>query len=331
MKITQTVFSSHAYFLIESPSGLLITLSELGAGIHDLVYKGRHLIASPEDKGVYEHSTGYFGKSVGRVAGRLKNHVLPYRGKEFPLVPNEGSTTLHGGSTGFSFRPFKSDIELLEEGCRVDFYLFSPDGDDGFPGDLTLRIRYIVFANEPRFRIETKAVSEKGSLFGYTNHVYWNLNGKGDVLSHVLSIDADAVMEYSGHLIPERFVPLSPELDFRAGKKIGKDVFSKKLIASPFNGYDHAFRFAPGEGEKILLRGDDLSLHVSTSFSGVQFYSDGAFPQDKTILTNGEEHARFAGAALEPSFSTVELEKMLIAPGGIQRTYIDYLLKEESK
>lgn len=331
MKITQAVHKSGAYIMLESHAGLSLSLSELGAGIYDVSYKGRHLVETPLDKDLYELSRGYYGKSVGRTAGRIKGGILPFEGRECLLDVNGLGCTLHGGKEGFSFRRFRSDIELLEKGVRVDFYLLSPDGEGGYPGELTLRIRYVLSDERPSFRIETKAVAKGDSLLNFTNHSYWNLDGDGNVLAHKLKIDCDAAMEYGKGLIPLGYRPIARPLDFTSFKEIGADIDDPSLIEGPTGGYDHSFRFrkeAP-EKDRVVLKGRELELHVSTSLPSVQVYSDN-FGDADMDLQRGGKWTRFGAVAIEPSFAPNDFEAMKIPSGTTQRTYIQYDFTEAS-
>lgn len=329
MKITQAVHGGSAYFVVESRSGLTLILSEVGAGIYDCLYKGRHLVETPRDHDIYERSTGYYGKSVGRVAGRLKGGILSFEGKEYLLEQNNGNNCLHGGTSGFAFKKWRSDIELLEKGtCRVDFYLTSPDGEGGFPGELTVRVRYLLSDVEPTFRIETKAVAKGDSLLSFTNHSYWNLNGEGTIEEHELAIRSHEAMMYGEGLIPLGYADVSPALDFAEGKKIGQDLHDPEILDGVTGGYDHSFKFdTKDERDRVVLKGQDLELHISTSFPGVQVYTDN-FGVAGLPLNRGGSWERFGAVALEPSFSPLDVNDYAIRDGATQRAFIEYRLEE---
>lgn len=221
----------------------------------------------------YESRDGYLGACVGRVANRLGGAAFTLNGVTYPLAKNNGNNHLHGGLRGFD--QYIWQAEALEDGIR--FSRISPDGEEGYPGKLTVSVTYRVV--QDGFQMEYDAVSDRDTLCSLTNHTYWNLTGDGSALDHVLQIHADRFLENSEECLPTgKILPVEgTPFDFRQPKKIGRDIGAADVNLKNGSGYDHNFCL-PETGALIraaVLQSEKsgISMAVDTTMPGVQLYT----------------------------------------------------------
>ena len=191
-------------YRLRTPSGGELRLLDLGAAVQgyrlDAGDPGSEVIVGFDDlDDVLAVRKAYFGAVVGRYANRLAAARITVDGREYTLSANEGATCLHGGAEGFDSRVWR----VVEESAdAVAFELASPDGDQGFPGELTARARYGVL--DGGFALELSAVTQAPTVALLTAHVYANLDldGAGTIDDQVLTVDADAYVPVDADLIP---------------------------------------------------------------------------------------------------------------------------------
>ena len=163
------------------------------------------------------------GKSVGRVAGRIARGRMTVDGEEYRLETNNGRNHLHGGSKGFANLPWESRVE----GNRVVFSLLSPDGDQGYPGELAVEAVYD-FDDEDSLEVTYLARSSRTTAVNLTNHLYWNLAGEGSgrtILDHELQLNCSKALEMDAEQIPTgRLIDVAgTPLDFTSFRRFGDD------------------------------------------------------------------------------------------------------------
>ena len=221
----------------------------------------------------YETHDGYLGACVGRVANRIGGAEFTLNGKMYPLAKNDGQNHLHGGLRGFD--KYVWDAEILEDG--VKFSRVSPDMEEGYPGNLAVSVTYRV--ENGAFTITYDAKSDRDTLCNLTNHSYFNLNGGGSALSHVLQINTDQFLENSNQCMPTGKI-LSVDgtpFDFRAPKPVGQDIGANDQQLQNCGGYDHNFCL-PDTGdlyEAAVLSSpkSGITMKTLTTMPGVQLYT----------------------------------------------------------
>ena len=236
----------------------------------------------------YEQDTTYLGATVGRSANRIAKGKFTLNGKDYVLACNNGNNHLHGGETGFTHRVWS--ISRFE-GNRVELTLFSPDGEDGYPGNLMVKVTYELA--DAALNIRYWAQSDEDTLCNLTNHSYFNLGGvgSGDILGHRAQIYADAITEVDDELIPTGNRPsvAGTPFDFRSEHTIGE------RLCESFTGYDHNFIFANalmGVAADIELphvatfKSDVRTMEVYTDQPGAQLYT-GNFLDGKPDFKGG--------------------------------------------
>ncbi len=189
----------------------------------------------------YIAKTAYFGAIIGRYANRIAHGSFQLDGKTYSIPKNDGDNTLHGGIIGFDKVVWKA--HEIKNGIELTYV--SKDGDQGFPGALTTTVRYMLDGND--LRIEYSATTDKDTVLNLTNHSYFNLEGqaKGDVLRHVVKINASKITPVDATLIPTgelKSVEGTP-FDFRVAHAIGERIDAN----------DEQLRFGMGYDENFVL------------------------------------------------------------------------------
>lgn len=223
----------------------------------------------------------YLGAIIGRYANRIANGTFTLDGKTYTLPKNNGSNTLHGGVKR-TFDKVVWDDEALGNGQNgVVFTYLSKDGEEGFPGNLKIKVTYTL-TDENELVVDYEATTDKATPINVTQHSYFDLAGEGtgNILNHELMLNADRFTPVNSNLIPTgelRPVKGTP-LDFTTSTKIGAridDPYDQLVLAK---GYDHNFVInRKGDGLVLAARVYDPTsgrvLEVSTTQPGIQFYT----------------------------------------------------------
>eukprot|EP01071_Lankesteria_metandrocarpae_P012693 Lankesteria_metandrocarpae@DN6171_c0_g1_i1.p1 len=247
----------------------------------------------------------YFGATVGRYANRIENGKFAIDGSVYQVKTNQFGNCLHGGPDGFDKRRWKIDSS---SSSSVTFQMTSPDGDQGFPGELQSVVTYTL-GEDNGVRINFKAQSTKPTVVNMTNHAYFHLDGadSGHTIHNMkLQIDSDEMMPVSEQGLPSSSEPVKVDgtsFDFKKGKTIGEDMmkdFQKKT-----KGYDHGFVL---KSTRDLLKpvatvhsiDNKLRMDVHTSSPALQFYG-GNWLSGQPKRTGGV-YDDYSGLALEIGF-----------------------------
>lgn len=254
-------------YTLKNRNGMAVTVLTFGATVQKicLPVRGemRDVCLGYDDPDSYYTQDGYLGATVGRICNRIGGAHFTLNGKEYRLPANENGNQLHGGPAALSHRLWSAEVQ----DNAVIFSCLSPDGDDGYPGNIQVWVRYALDENNG-LEITYGAISDQDTYFGMTNHTYFNLNGSGSVLDNTLQLDADSYTPPDAQLIPTgEIVPVAgTPLDFRKSKPLGQD-FEKAGL------YDNNF-VLNGDGMKkaARLESQDLILDMETTQRCVQVY-----------------------------------------------------------
>lgn len=301
---------------LRSLSGVEAEVLTYGAVLHALRVPGRSradhdnvVLALPDVKHYAAHDS-YFGAVVGRYANRIAGGTFSLEGIEYRIPVNDRGHALHGGPEGFDRRVWSATpLRRVDGAVAVRMSLFSPDGDQGFPGALAANVTYALHP-DGTLAFEYSALTSKPTVVNLTQHAYFNLSGDPGrgVLDHLLTVDADAFLPVSAG-IPLRDAPVSvagTPFDFTKPRPIGERIAELDPQLVEAGGYDHCWalhraRFAPALLRRAA-RLEDLAsgrvMEVRTTEPGMQVYSgnhlDGS-AQDAL----GRPLRRFAGVCLE--------------------------------
>ena len=253
---------------------------------------------------LYDRQQVYLGATIGRYANRIANAHLPYPNGDRQLVASQGCNLLHGGQVGFD----KQRWSILEHSLRhVRFLLNSPDGDQGFPGNLDIEVTYTL-DDDNSLSVRMRARSDQLTPVNLTNHAYFNLDGvNGDVRQHQLQVRAARMLPIDGAGIPLGDIASvdGTGFDFRHPKRLAQDFLQdeQQKIAK---GYDHSFVLdAAGtqtdDWAARLTSGDGrLTLELATTLPALQLYTGNYLAG--TPARDGGEYRDYSGVALEPQF-----------------------------
>ena len=309
---------------IQNNCGLSVTLCNFGArliAIHapDRDGKPADVCLGFDTLEDYQTRSGYLGATIGRWGNRIGGASFELNGKTYSLYANNGKNTLHGGKVGFDKKFW--DYEVLGRDS-VRFTYVSPDMEEGFPGTLKTEVTYSV-EDDGSLVIDYRAVSDQDTVVNLTNHVYFNLAGKGTVHDHLLFVDADFVTGVKEDLIPDGvFIPVdNTPYDLRTPRMIG-DSLEMTGISPMFDnakGYDINYVLKGSGLREVAVLSHPASgreLRVLTDQPGVQVYSGQGL---KGAAKNGAAYKPYSGIALEtqhlpdsvhhPHFPTTVLKK----------------------
>jgi len=243
----------------------------------------------------------FFGATVGRYGNRIAKGKFSIDGKEYSLFLNNGPNSLHGGKVGFNRKVWKAEPVKVAHGAAVKFTYVSADGEEGYPGTLTVHVTYEL-ADDNAVKIAYHAETDQPTVVNLTNHSYFNLSGagSGDILKEVLQLDADHYTPVDSTLIPTgelKSVEGTP-FDFRKPTAIG----ARNSQIPAIDGYDHNFVLngTSGKVRKIGSVADPASgrsMEIWTSEPGVQLYV--SIGLDGKITGNGGAYNKFGALCLE--------------------------------
>ncbi len=272
-------------YTLTNSGGLVCKVMTYGAVITELDVPDRagkpgDVVLGFDNLPQYIRESPCFGAVVGRVANRIAKGRFVVDGKTYSLAINNPPNTLHGGTRGFDKVVWKAEAMEAPDGPAIVFNHVSPDGDEGFPGALSVRMTYTL-TNGNELRIDYEATTDKATPVNLTNHSYFNLACKGDVLGHVLQLKARQYTPVDAGLIPTGAIAdvAGGPLDFTKPKPIGRDI---QAFSGSTRGYDHNF-VIDGGGRGLVLAArvvepvSGRSLDVTTDQPGVQLYTSNGF------------------------------------------------------
>ncbi len=289
-------------FTLTHPSGISATVSELGATLRTLSVPDRDgkveniLVGFGTPEGWLQNSP-FFGSTVGRYANRIALGKFTLDGKEYSLATNNGPNHLHGGVSGFDKAIWKS--EAAGE-SSVRFTYLSLDGEEGYPGNLSVAVEYTLGERSLTWR--ATATTDKPTPVNLTNHAYFNLSGDPatPVIDHVLRIDAERYLPVDETNIPTgELAPVaSTGFDFTTPTPIGEN------LAKMDGGFDHNFVLNEQQGLRpaalVLDPASGRSMELSTDQPGLQLYLSSPFGKRNSAFCLEPQH--FPNSPNRPDF-----------------------------
>jgi len=275
-------------YTLSNKKGMEVSITNFGATVvtlkvPDRAGKAADIVLGYDTLDGYENGTSYFGATVGRYGNRIGGGKFSLDGKTYTLPKNNGENTLHGGIVGFNKKVWKAGEIAAKGGEVLEMSYLSPDGEEGFPGNLSAKVVFTVPAERNELSIEYSATTDKDTVLNLTNHSYFNLagEGNGDILDHVLTLHAKQFTPVDKSLIPtgELAAVAGTPLDFNTPTAIGKridDTYEQLVFGK---GYDHNWVLTGSRDGKLSLAAEAYDpksgrkLEVLTTEPGVQFYS----------------------------------------------------------
>ncbi len=313
MKITMRPFGKLSdgreavLYTITNQAGASVSLTNYGAAVTALKVPDREgklvdVVLGCETAADQERQTASLGATPGRHANRIGKGEFILNEKHYQLCKNNGENHLHGGKEGFDKKLWNHSVQ----GERVVFSRLSPDGEEGYPGNLLCSVAYSL-DEENQLLMEYCALSDEDTVVNLTNHSYFNLNGhdSGSVLEQELKIYSDSFTENDAGCLPTGKIILveGTPFDFRQWKAIGQDINAVDPNLKNGSGYDHNF-ILDLEGEFSLCAeafSPKTGIHMSmyTTQPGVQLYTANFLQDGQAKGKHGVFYGRREGFCLE--------------------------------
>lgn len=302
--------TSVSQVLLTNKNGVSVNVISYGGIITSIETQDKNgdfanIVLGMDDIAAYEAGNPYYGAIIGRYGNRIANGKFTLNGVEYQLAKNNGENHLHGGLNGFDRKNWTLTPFTTENSAGVTLTLVSPDGDQGYPGELDMAVTYVL-TNNNTLDMTFSATTDKATIVNMTQHTYFNLAGAGSILDHQLTIPAKTITPVDAGLIPTgELMPVAgTPFDFTAAKTIGKDIEQKDQQLEYGLGYDHNFVLKEQADDELVTAATVVepksgrTLTVLTDEPAVQFYS-GNF-MDGSTSRDGKPFEFRTGFCLEP-------------------------------
>ncbi|MEX5748205.1 aldose epimerase family protein [Massilia sp. X63] len=318
-------------FTLTNAKGMVARIIDFGGIITELHAPDREgrladVVLGFDTLAPYQGESPYFGALIGRYGNRIAKGRFTLDGRDYQLPVNNGNNHLHGGAPGFD----KVKWDAAIEGDSLRLAYVSPDGEQGYPGRLDVRVVYEL-NDDNELVVRFHAVTDQPTPVNLTQHSYFNLAGAGHILGHLLGIDADAFVAIDAESIPTgALAPVEgTPFDFRTPQPIGARIGEDDVQLRNGQGYDHCFALNKPQG-KAMTRAARVHEPVSgrvlelfTEEPGVQFYSGNFL--DGSLAGKGQVYAHRSGFCLEPqhfpdSPNQPQFPNTILRPGEVYRT-----------
>jgi len=302
-------------FTLTNVSGAHVSVMELGAAVTEVWVPDRAgkladvVLGYGKASDYITNNSPQFGLVIGRYANRIVGGRFTLGGVEYKLATQgRSNSSMHGGPQGFGTRLWRGSRVRTADGQGVRFTLVSPDGDQGFPGQMTVTVTYS-WTDDNRLIVDYQAVTTKPTVVNLTQHSYFNLSGadNGDVLGHNLKLFADFYMDALPDNTPTgeiRAVKNTP-FDFSAGKPIGRDLMANDPQMVQNRGYNvhyvlrrSTIRGALADAALLSDAASGRTLRIQTTEPGVMLYTANFISTDR-VMKGGVKYPLRAGVALE--------------------------------
>lgn len=323
-------------YTMKNSNGMTVKLTNYGATLVSIVTPDKDgnfadIIAGFDSLSGYVNDNSFIGVTVGRYANRIGKGKFKIDDREYQLTINDGNNHLHGGVKGFHKLVWDSEIVTDDTSSYVVMKLHSPDGYEGYPGNVDVKVKFSLNDNNDLL-IEYAGTTDKPTILNLTNHAYYNLSGnfENTILDHILTINADNFTPIDSELIPTgEIAPVeNTPMDFRKPTAVGAHINEDYIQLKYGKGYDHnwALNEYDGNVRKAVTLSDPKSgrvLEIFTDQPGMQFYS-GNFLNATITGKGGIKYNYRTALCLEPQFFPDSPNKdnfasPLLKPGDIYR------------
>lgn len=295
--------------ILRNRRGMEVGLSDYGARVVSILVPDKN--GKPVDvvlgfnsiDDYLEAVESFYGVTVGRYANRIANGSFTLEGKEYQIPPNNGPNALHGGNDSFNKRVWDRRVNDFE---KAEFYLVSPDGENGFPGNLTISVAYSI-TEKNELIIQYRAETDAPTVLSLTNHTFFNLNGEGEdaITNHEVLVNADSFLPVNEFQIPLGVLQTveGTEFDFRESRLINKALQSSDPQILLAKGIDHNFVLNTDgsldtAAAKVVSPQTGIQVEVFTTEPGMQLYTGNSL-SGKDIGKQGKPYEQYGAFCLE--------------------------------
>lgn len=344
MDIVREVFGTwknstiHRY-TITNDSGLTVTILNFGAIISSLKVPDRRgetadIVLGYDTLQEYIEDGVYIGSLVGRYANRINGGRLQLEETPYQLSCNRPGLHLHGGREGFNKKIWKAEPIQDERGLGLKLSLISPDGDEGYPGNLQVGVSYLL-TDDNQLIIDYEAETDRPTVVNLTQHSYFNLAGQGDICDHHIEINGSVYTPVGPDLIPtgELATVEGSPFDFRTKRRIGLAMAEGDAQKTAGEGFDHNYVLdTHGDIDKVAASLSHLesgrTMEVRTTKPGMQFYT-GNFLTERLTGRGGGPFFKHAALCLETQYypdspNQPTFPSPLLAPGDLYQHSTTY-------
>jgi aldose 1-epimerase len=296
------------FYLLKNAAGMEVSITNFGARIVSIIVPDKD--GNPQDVVLgFDNIAGYlnnktdFGAAIGRYGNRIAKGQFTLDGTPYQLTINNGVNSLHGGTTGFQYQLF--DIQEINP-QTVEATYFSPDGDNGYPGNLQVKVTYQL-KEDNALAIDYEATTDQPTVINLTNHSYFNLSGNPEntILDHVLFLNADRFTPVDATLIPTGEIAgvENTAFDFTTPAEIGQRIDDNSQQMQFGMGYDHNWVFRASNTMdspacQVSCPATGICMDVYTTEPAVQFYT-GNFLDGTLTGKNNIVYQKRTGLCLE--------------------------------
>lgn len=317
MDIVRDIFGTcnestiHRY-TISNDSGVSVAILNYGAIISSMKVPDRRgdladVVLGYDTLNEYIEDDAYIGSLVGRYANRINGGLFHLQQIPYQLSCNRPGLHLHGGNEGFNKKIWGVEVVREERGLGLKLSLLSPDGDEGYPGNLRVGVSYVL-TDDNELIIDYEADTDKPTVVNMTQHSYFNLAGQGDISGHYIELNASEYTPVGPDLIPtgeQAMVEGSP-FDFRTKRRIGLAMAEGDTQKRAGEGFDHNYVLdTHGDVGKIAAslyhQESGRTMNVYTTKPGIQFYS-GNFLTERLKGRRGVPFFKHAALCLETQY-----------------------------
>ncbi len=275
MRVT-SIASNQPLQVIQLSDGENLTAEILpfGAIIKSIKFKKQEMTLSVDDPQYYLENPFYLGATVGRYANRIAKGRFSLSGTQYQLEANNGPNSLHGGVKGFNKVLWQVTKQTESE---VELYYCSPDGEQGFPGEL--QVWQTISAKNGELTLHFKAITNKETLVNFTNHCYFNLDGSESINEHLVQINTDRYLPIDTTSIPlnEAALVCGTCFDFTKPAQVGEALSAVHPQLEAGNGFDHCYIFNDDSSLKTMATltspHTNVSLTLKSTQPGMQLYT----------------------------------------------------------
>ena len=333
-------FGKATLYTFENKNGMIMEVSDFGATLYSLIVPDKRdnlvdVVLGYDTPEEYMGPSGTgFGATIGRNGNRIGNASFVLNGKTYTLDQNNHGNNLHSGLNYYHYRMW--DVKAVTENS-ITFFLHSPDGDQGYPGEFNVEVTYTL-RDDNAIQIDYCGVPEEDTIVNMTNHSYFNLDGhaSGDILEQALWVDADAFTITDQNLIPTGEIVSvdGTPMDFRQKKLVGQDIEEAYEPLIFAGGYDHNWCLNNhGEYQKVIELSSDVSgltMEVYTDLPGVQIYTGNFLveePGKQGVVYRHRQGICFETQVYPDAINHENFPSPVCKAGEIYRTRTTYLFK----
>lgn len=327
--------------VIEEKSKFKISFSDLGARINAWYIPNENgkyesiILGYDDAQHTFKGAEYYYGATIGRVAGRIKNGSFELKNQEYELPQNDGSHHLHGGENSIDLQKWEYSIKESEEKVDVVFQITDKDGNNGYPGTIKIEVIHTI-TKDNEWMVSYKAKTDAPTLFNPTNHVYFNLNGNvtNTIENHQIQLNADAYLPVDNENIPTgelENVGGSP-FDLRRGPVFRDLLQTEDEQFNLHKGFDHPFLLNKTFDYQGRISVPELNRHLyfKTDEPAVVIYTQNYTPYEIKIW--GNQLQKYSGLTLETqkepdAINHSNFTPIVLEPGQVYRGRTKYWLE----